>query len=264
MVSDPVDTTGMPWHVEYLQAIDSTNSELLRRVEAGQAVPGQVLITDQQTAGRGRRGRTWHNAAGQLLMSCLVTDHERIGPLWSLLAGLSVCHGVRAMINDPASARRIGLKWPNDLMIDDLKAGGILIERAGTATPWQVVIGIGINLLPATLADRPAGDIGMLGAGIERDALAEHILAAMGHRRTNLARDGRPGLIRDWLAQAWRLGGSVSCHAGDRLVQGRFQGLDEDGNLLLLTASGATRVINAGEVMFDTTTTMPMAGPEEG
>lgn len=127
--------------VEVLPQIDSTNTELMRRARAGRMEP-VLLVTEQQTAGRGRLGRGWHSQAGDSLTFSLGLP---LAPAdWS---GLSLAVGVSLA---ESLHPRVRLKWPNDLWLDDRKLGGILIETASFGDAGQArryaVIGAGINI----------------------------------------------------------------------------------------------------------------------
>lgn len=159
--------------VEILPSIDSTNTELMRRARAGQHAP-ILLVAEQQTAGRGRLGRTWHSGHDETrteagpLPSLMFSLGLPLAPKdWSglsLAVGLSLAQTLQPHPPSAADQPRLGLKWPNDLWLCDAerdrKLGGILIETAsfvGTTAPPQapdqrlaryVVIGVGLNLLP--------------------------------------------------------------------------------------------------------------------
>ncbi|MCW5237896.1 biotin--[acetyl-CoA-carboxylase] ligase [Verminephrobacter eiseniae] len=151
--------------VQVLPSIDSTNSELMRRARAGQCAP-TLLVTEQQTAGRGRMGRTWHSgpdstageAAGKATAGAAVTGKAAnasaidslmlsLGlPLapkdWSglsLAVGVSVAESLQPMLPSGGQTARLRLKWPNDLWLDDAagerKLGGILVETASFVAP---------------------------------------------------------------------------------------------------------------------------------
>jgi BirA family transcriptional regulator, biotin operon repressor / biotin---[acetyl-CoA-carboxylase] ligase len=140
--------------VEVLPEIDSTNSELMRRARAGQTEP-VLLVDEQQSAGRGRLGRSWASAAGASLTFSLGLP---LAPAdWS---GLSLVAGVALA---ESLHPRVQLKWPNDLWIADRKLAGILIETAsfgeGREAQRHAVIGVGINIAPrdgAGLSTPPA------------------------------------------------------------------------------------------------------------
>lgn len=130
--------------VEVLPTVDSTNTELMRRARQGQAEP-VLLVAEEQTAGRGRLGRGWQGGRGESLMFSLGLP---LAPAeWS---GLSLAVGVALA---ESLHPRIGLKWPNDLWVDERKLGGILIETAsqgegGAAGLRYAVIGVGLNVTP--------------------------------------------------------------------------------------------------------------------
>ena len=136
--------------VEVLPQIDSTNSELMRRVRAGHYEP-TLLVAEQQTAGRGRLGRDWHSTNGDSLTFSLALP---LAPAdWS---GLSLAVGVSVA---QSLHPDLQLKWPNDVWLHGRKLGGILIETAGLGDQRVVVVGIGLNIAPkdaAGLSTAPA------------------------------------------------------------------------------------------------------------
>jgi BirA family biotin operon repressor/biotin-[acetyl-CoA-carboxylase] ligase len=136
--------------VEAVAEIDSTNTELMRRARAGRIEP-VLLVAERQTAGRGRLGRPWQSAPQQEESASLTFSLGLpLAPAdWS---GLSLAVGVSVAESlDPSGAHKVGLKWPNDVWVNDCKLVGILIETAlpsaGRAdAPRYLVIGIGINI----------------------------------------------------------------------------------------------------------------------
>ena len=143
------------FRVEVVAEIDSTNTELMRRARVGQTAP-VLLVAEHQTAGRGRLGRPWLNARepggepASLMFSLGLPLVPRDWSGLSLAVGVSVAESL-----DPSGGHRIGLKWPNDVWVDDHKLVGILIETAlsstgdgGADAPRYVVIGVGINIGP--------------------------------------------------------------------------------------------------------------------
>lgn len=149
--------------VEVLPEIDSTNSELMRRARAGRCEPS-LLVAEFQTAGRGRLGRPWvtqkilgAGAQGPALMFSLgVSLAPRDWSGLSLAVGLSVAQSLQ-----PATGPRIGLKWPNDLWVDDHKLAGILIETVTADHGRFAVIGIGINIAPPQTTGLSTAAVGL-------------------------------------------------------------------------------------------------------
>jgi BirA family biotin operon repressor/biotin-[acetyl-CoA-carboxylase] ligase len=129
--------------VEVLPEVDSTNTELMRRAKAGQIEP-VLLVAEKQTAGRGRLGREWHDLAQRTgtLPALTFSLGLPLSPInWS---GLSLAVGVSIATSLHAD---LGLKWPNDLWLNDRKLAGILIETCVAGSQRYVVIGVGINIV---------------------------------------------------------------------------------------------------------------------
>ncbi len=141
--ADAVAETALgPWRVRRLDEVDSTNRYLLDAARAGEA-PGLVVVAGHQAAGRGRADRSWDAPPGtSLLVSVLVEVPEATAPTLPLAAGLALAEAVEAV-----AGIRVGLKWPNDLLVDGRKLAGVLCEAltpAGGAT--RVVVGAGCNV----------------------------------------------------------------------------------------------------------------------
>jgi BirA family biotin operon repressor/biotin-[acetyl-CoA-carboxylase] ligase len=125
--------------VEILPEIDSTNSELMRRARAGQHEP-TLLVAERQTAGRGRMGRVWQSQPGDsLTFSLSLPFAPKDWSGLSLAVGLSLAESLHP---------QVGLKWPNDLWVQERKLGGILVEAASMGGRSQVVVGVGLNIRP--------------------------------------------------------------------------------------------------------------------
>ena len=132
-----------PWPLDVLFSVDSTNAEVMRRLDAGAATPFAV-VAERQTAGRGRRGRAWVSPFGANLY-CTLGISVRGGPKelegLSLVVGLAVVRAIQSL-----GIAGVGLKWPNDILLDGKKLAGILLELTGDpADLCSVAIGIGIN-----------------------------------------------------------------------------------------------------------------------
>ncbi|MDO9405185.1 MAG: biotin--[acetyl-CoA-carboxylase] ligase [Polaromonas sp.] len=165
--------------VEVLPSVDSTNSELMRRLRGHGDVPAQpepvLLVAETQTAGRGRLGRVWQSRRGDSLTFSLSLPLQPAD--WSglsLAVGISVADSLDTRpVPQTGGQPRIQLKWPNDLWLSgpdgDCKLGGILVETAGGAAQRHVVIGIGINIRPSGAL--PAADPNAVAASVSPGAL---------------------------------------------------------------------------------------------
>ena len=242
--------------VEVLPEIDSTNTELMRRARAGQHEP-TLLVAERQTAGRGRMGRVWDGGdlgdAGEL-PSLMFSLGLPLAPRdWS---GLSLAVGVCVAESlDPA----VRLKWPNDLWLaDDRKLGGILVETASFApaqppagadavAPRYVVIGIGINITPRTLADggglsnRPAA-LQELVPGIEAPAALARVAAALVATVQAFERSGFAPFQARFHARDVLQGRAVRLSDG---TDGVAQGVNTHGALQVATAQGIQTITSS-------------------
>lgn len=237
--------------VDALPACDSTSTLLMARAEAG-APSGSVLVCERQTAGRGRRGRTWIAPDGGSLAFSLLW---RFSPGTPPPMGLSLALGVAvARALEELGVKGAALKWPNDVLVGDRKLAGILVELVPVRhRAMAVVLGIGLNLaLPADFPDGPAIRACDL-ASVLPDPLPRVVVLAALLRHLVRVLDafqvgGFLALRGDWLMrhahqdQAVRL---LDDHAPAQ--EGICRGVDEDGALLLETDSGMSRIL-AGEV----------------
>ena len=233
-----------------LETVASTNAEALARARNG--TTGPLWITAKaQSAGRGRQGRTWMSPPGNLYASLLLTDPAAPdrAPELSFVAALALHDAVAqcaSMIAD-----RLTLKWPNDLLLDDAKLAGILIEaEGGGAKPLSVVVGSGVNCTSHPQdGPYPATDLASCGASLAPDVLLSSLTAKMTQR---LAQWGHgadfAGIRRDWLRHASGIGASIRVRTGRRDMQGVFTGLDLHGRIVVGLPNGTTEIVSAGEV----------------
>jgi BirA family biotin operon repressor/biotin-[acetyl-CoA-carboxylase] ligase len=213
----------------HLRATTSTSDRARELAQAG-APHGTLVTAGEQSAGRGRQGRTWSAPAGSaLLMSLVLRDVPALLPL---AAGVAVAH-----VAGPAAL----VKWPNDVLVDERKVAGILAE--GRPHEGWAVLGIGLNVavriedLPPELHET-AGTLGLTPADVE-PALAR-VLAALEHA---LALDAA-ALLDDYRTRDALRGRELSWAGGS----GRGAGIDGTGRLVVELAGGGRTALSAGEV----------------
>lgn len=238
-----------------LESVDSTNDEARRLIEAGERGPLWVVAA-RQTHGHGRLGREWISPAGNLHASFVLSDfgETAIAPQLGFVAGLAALRALRAATGE---APRFALKWPNDLLLDGAKLGGILLENVGAPTgdarrptASVAIIGIGVNCVEApsglpfearalTSIGPNAPDAATLFTLLS-DALVETLdLWACGEGFVR---------IRDaWLKDAAYLGANIRVELPREAIEGRFETIDATGRLVLATRDGE-RIIEAGDV----------------
>lgn len=179
---------------------------------------GSVVVADHQTAGRGRQGRSWEAPPGTAVLASFVLPAR---PLASLAAGVAAAHACGAAVR---------LKWPNDLLLDGAKLGGILVEVHGE----RAVIGLGINLSWA-----PEGGA-KLGEETSRNALLERLAGEL--ERWFRAPDAE--VLEGWRGLADTLGRTVRVELNGETFEGVAEDVAEDGSLMV-----AGRSITAGDVI---------------
>ena len=236
--------------VTRLETTTSTNDV------ASTLAEGAVVVADEQTAGRGRRGRLWFSPPRSGLYVSVVlaparsADPMRATTLLTLAAGVGIAEGIEA-----AAPLRVDLKWPNDLYVGRRKLGGILAEAATSGGPVsRVVLGFGVNVssaaYPPDVADRATSLETEAGRPIDREPVLQASLAALARRYDDLLA-GRFGDILD----AWRrrapnaANARVTWMSGAGPVDGVTAGIDEDGALLIRIGDRAERIV-AGEIVW--------------
>lgn len=237
-------------------SIPSTNSAARQQVEQGGIdanYSGHVIFAEQQTAGRGRRGRTWVSPLGRNIYTSTIW---RFSAGASALSGLSLAVGV-AIVKalESLGYKGIGLKWPNDLLWQGKKLGGILLEISGDAAgPCHVVVGIGLNVNMSNQQsvtddiDQPWVDLASLSdQPVDKNAIAAALLNQLIPMLATFEASGFEPLLQDWLDRDAYLGSDIVLTMGADILQGKQVGVNSDGSLCIETADGL-RTFNGGEV----------------
>lgn len=241
----------------YFPTIGSTNDIALACsakavAERPASADGLVVVADEQTAGRGRRGHSWFSPPGSGLYVSVVlapatarVDPLRATMLLTLAAGVALAEGI-----DAATSLSVSLKWPNDLLVSRRKLGGILAEAADR----RVVVGYGINVasavFPPELRDRATSLESELGRLVDRHHVLVETLAALSRRYEDLL-DGRFDAILD----AWRRhapaasGARVTWTTMNGTQSGVTAGIDDQGALLVQVGDRVERIVS-GEITW--------------
>lgn len=227
----------------------STNTELLRCSAPPRG--SRVLLAERQTGGRGRRGRDWASPlAAHVYLSVLrgfAGGLAQLGGL-SLVAGVAVAEALRGL-----GHAQVQLKWPNDLVVDGRKLGGLLVEGGGEfAGPARAVIGIGLNVhMPPAFAERidqPWTDLDQVaGEPVQRNAVATAVLAALLPALEQFEAEGLAPFLSRYAALDSLAGREVRVELGGAWQDGRALGLAEDG-ALRVEIEGREQPVHAGEV----------------
>lgn len=240
-----------PYHVQILDATDSTNSVLMQAAQAG-APDGSVVCAEYQFAGRGRRGRQWQSVlGGSLTFSVLWRFEEGI----AALVGLSLAVGLAmARALNQYSQFRVKLKWPNDVLVDFRKLAGILVEIQGDIQgPSFAVVGVGLNVrLPSAQREsieQAVVDLDEMQVHTGRNALLATCLLELNAVMEVMRREGFSALRAEWESHHAYTGQPVSLILPDsNVVEGIARGVDDTGAFLLQTQAGACVAYNGGDI----------------
>jgi BirA family biotin operon repressor/biotin-[acetyl-CoA-carboxylase] ligase len=240
------------------EEIDSTNLEARRQAESGVTGPLWVLA-DKQTRGRGRRGREWTSVLGNLYCTGLYPHFGdvRQAAQVSFVAALALAETIAVYVPD----NRITLKWPNDVLIDQKKVAGILLESGSShSKPWFIV-GIGLNLMShPDGTDYPATHVmdhispAVLNTSEPKVPTPKTTLAVLAERfdhwRHILVTEGFEPVRQAWISRAQGITGSVTVRLPEETFLGQATGLGENGELQVRLSNGTIRDVHAGDVFF--------------
>lgn len=242
----PPDALKLLRHLHILDHIDSTNSYAKDLIEVGRGA-GQVCLAERQTQGRGRLGRTWVSPFGRNIYLSATWEFDQgvaVMEGLSLAAGVAVCRALREL-----GISEAGLKWPNDILLDGRKVGGILLEMLGDPVGHcQVVVGIGINFaMPADIAiDQPWADLGGY-ATLSRNGLAAAVVSKLLPLLSTYAEQGFPAYRNAWESFDIHRGESVSLISSGKTIAGIARGVSDTGAIRLEIA-GEEKYFNGGEI----------------
>jgi len=243
------------WRIHYLDEADSTQRVAANLAEDG-AAHGTVVIAERQSAGRGRLGRGWHSPPGVNLYTTVIlrpTMPVAEVPQLSLVAGAAV-----AETFESAAPGLVGLKWPNDIWLRGLKAGGMIAEAVTDNSVGLVcvLLGIGLNLnlawadIPVELKDKATSVLIATGRTCERVQFAARLFNSLGtfYKKFEV---GRFAAVRQVYERYFALfDRSVTVIDGSWRTAGVVRGIDHDGSLLLETTRGLTRIVT-GDVSLE-------------
>ncbi len=243
-------------HVHVYSSLDSTNTLALRLADEG-AAAGTIVLADEQTGGRGVAKRRWHSPKGVgLYLSLVLRPQEVPNPLLlPLLAGLGAARAVQGLVSGAA----VGVKWPNDLIVADRKAGGVIAEASWSGEqPKYVVLGVGVNVHQKP-ADFPVALRGVaisldMAAGrvVSRLELADRIIDAIETSCLKPPEFLDREVLRRFDNLDWLRDRRCSIESGGApALAGTSVGIAPDGALLFRPDRGALRRVTAGHVLVE-------------
>ena len=242
-----------PWqgNLYYFQTIDSTNTRAKQMAAEG-APHGTVLIADSQTGGRGRMGRSFHSPAGSgIYMSMILRPQCRAKDLMHLTCATAVAaiDGIQA-----STGLRPGIKWTNDLVVEQKKLGGILTELVldGNGNVDYAVIGIGINCSQTT--EQFPEDIRQIATSlhlctcekVDRADVIAQIVVALQHMAEHLLDSA--SVCNRYRTDCITIGKEISLVRGDEIRHGKALDIDKEGALVVEFSNGEIQTVQSGEV----------------
>ncbi len=237
--------------LEIHDSIGSNSEHLMQQATAG-APSGQICLAERQTAGRGRRGRKWISPYGSNIYLSLLWQFP-LAPIElsgvSLAAGLAVMRALKRL-----GVTEIGLKWPNDILWQERKLAGLLLEVTGESEgPSQVILGVGLNTcLPNQQGSRisqPWVDLASIPGGqqVGRNQLAAELIHQLINALECFEREKLVPLLDEWQQQDLYHNKTVALQMGSQTIVGKHVGIDKNG-ALLLSHAGEVKAYFAGEV----------------
>ncbi len=237
------------YHLLSYDEVDSTNDEA-RRLANGGAAHGAVIWAKQQTAGRGRMGREWVSEEGNLYVTVLLRPSAPLEalPQLSFVASLAVLESLTQIVENGEDLK---LKWPNDILLAGRKIGGVLLESFEASGKQWVSVGVGINvehypdnvMFPATCLTEAGVQI--VSAKIVLSRFIYHFIQLY----DAWCDQGFAEVGKEWMYHAWRIGETVEIDASHTEYKGTFDGIDEQGRMLMTTADGTQETISAGDML---------------
>ena len=237
--------------VEVHPIIDSTNSELMRRIQAKTTLEsGTVIVAEMQQAGRGRRGRVWQSPFGANLYYSYfwrLDDGLQAAMGVSIAVGLAVYDAIKALYQV-----EVELKWPNDIYINKQKLAGVLVELDGQPQgPCQLVIGIGINLqMPESFSqhiDQAWTDLNQHTQKLDKNQLVASLTHHLEQRLAQYRQTGLQAMYEQWNSLNAFAGEYVELNTGHRSWRGICEGIDPQGGIRI-RQDGEVKSYYGGEV----------------
>ena len=244
LIQTNLNTSFIGRNIEYYSFTDSTNDDAFELISNDEANNGTLIITDYQKQGRGRRNNIWESTPGTNLTFSLILkeiNKKNLG-LFSILSGVAVVKGIKEFTGIDCR-----LKWPNDIILNNKKIGGILIEAKNTPDNIYLVIGIGLNInqkeIPKELESIASSLIMETLSPIQREPLLAFIL----NEFEKLYKENTEQWITTWREYCNHLNQKIMLHKDDDLIEGFFINIDDYGNAIVNVNSKKT-IISSGVI----------------
>lgn len=259
---DPVDAASLKnrlksacfgqGEIHYLPSTGSTNDVARELAEEG-APEGTLVMAESQTRGRGRLGKTWHSPPGTGLYFSIILRPQLNPsdlPKITLLAGIAMAEAI-----EETTGLHPLIKWPNDLLLENKKAGGILTEHYGHISSPYIILGIGINVytcredFPPELQETATSLALVGGQNLSRLKLMQAAVTYLGKWYELFKKGTFKPILDAWRQRCVLIGARVRIRSGERELEGTVIDVDEKGALLLQNQTGQIQRILSGEII---------------
>ncbi len=248
MISNGLNTHTVGTDIVVMKSVDSTNEEVKRRAAQGEKA-GLVVVSDEQSAGKGRLGRVWKSSTGGIYFTLLIRPELPPSDIASitLAAGLAVCLAIREYTDCPAQ-----IKWPNDIIIGNKKVCGILTEMAAQSDRLDfVAIGIGINVnhteFPEEIRHKATSLFLETGREIDRNDFFRTVLKKLDKVLSSFLVSVSMDDVNQFRQLCATIGREVSLERGGEKIVGIAKDITTSGELLI-ESNGKKITVNSGEV----------------
>lgn len=236
------------WKIDQYDCVESTQ-DILKKAAIDGAHEGLVVCAKEQAGGRGRHGNIWNSPKGNLYFSFLLKPNgsaENAGQ-YSFLVAVALSRTIEVFISAGHSKH---LKWPNDIIIDDKKCAGILLESAISAQGivTDLYVGVGVNIYVPPEEAISINDVSDQDVTI--DIFLNTFLKNIEQLYEKYNKNGFKCIRTEWMKEAYKISENIHVRLPNKTLYGVFEGLDKDGTLLLRLDNDTLQRITAGEVYF--------------
>ena len=228
LIQTNLQTSFIGRYIEYFSFTESTNDDAFKFINNNEAQNGMLVITDNQTNGRGRRGNQWFSSPGNnLTFSLILTKSNNYDlSLFSILIGVAIIKGIKKFTNIDCT-----LKWPNDIILNNKKIGGILIETKNNSNFF--VIGIGLNVNQQEIPSQIKNIASSLRIERSNPIQREPLLAFILNEFENLYNNKPIDWITQWKKYCNHLNKKISFNQKNKIIKGTFLDINNDGNAII-------------------------------
>lgn len=250
MYKTVTDTLFLGKNIVFVSECPSTNDLAATLLQLPETVEGTVVITDNQTAGRGQRGNTWHAEAGQNLTFSLIVKPSFLPVKDQFYLTVATTLGIRHFLN-AKGVENVKIKWPNDVLAGEKKLCGILIENQVQGSVLaSSIIGIGLNVMQEQFSTPSATSMKKItGSKYELPVEFEHLIAALEVPYLKLRQGKRSELLHEYLQVLYQINEVKSYRSVDGEFEGTIVGVDAIGKLQVSTTTGV-RTFDLKEIQY--------------